>query len=77
MLRNPECVNQAKLEGKDAHKAVEHSRGTATVETAACDSLAISLYGNTVVLTDAKGNTATDLKAKNGVVHVIDSVLMP
>jgi uncharacterized surface protein with fasciclin (FAS1) repeats len=34
-----------------------------------------------VILTDEKGNTSTvvaaDLKAGNGVVHVIDSVVLP
>lgn len=37
--------------------------------------------GGTVTLTDAAGNTATvtqtDIDASNGVIHVIDSVLMP
>ena len=37
--------------------------------------------GDNVVLRDAAGNTATvtmtDIDASNGVVHVIDTVLMP
>lgn len=71
----------AKLKAKDVLRAIEDSGGTATVETVAGGSLEVSLDGETVVITDAQGNTAnvtaTDLKAKNGVVHVIDSVLMP
>ena len=43
--------------------------------------LVASLDGNRVLLTDAKGGkasvTATDLAAGNGVVHVVDRVLMP
>jgi uncharacterized surface protein with fasciclin (FAS1) repeats len=39
------------------------------------------MSGGNVILTDAKGGTATvtqaDVKQSNGVVHVIDSVLMP
>ena len=41
----------------------------------------VELNGDKVILTDAKGGkatvTATDLKGSNGVVHVIDTVLMP
>lgn len=44
-------------------------------------TLTAALDGDKVVLTDAAGNkstvTATDVAASNGVVHVIDTVLMP
>lgn len=44
-------------------------------------TLTATLDGDTVVLTDAAGNkarvTQTDVDASNGVVHVIDKVLMP
>lgn len=74
-------VVPAKLMAKDVLQAVKDSGGTASVETVAGGSLQVSLDGETVVITDAQGNTAkvtaTDLKAKNGVVHVIDTVLMP
>lgn len=44
-------------------------------------TLTATLDGGNVVLTDAAGNTATvtatDIDASNGVVHVIDTVLMP
>jgi len=43
--------------------------------------LAVFMDGKNVILTDSKGGkstaTSTDLKASNGVVHVIDTVLMP
>ncbi|GAB5349822.1 fasciclin domain-containing protein [Alteriqipengyuania sp. 357] len=43
--------------------------------------LTATLEGGNVVLTDAAGNTATvtqtDIDASNGVIHVIDTVLMP
>jgi uncharacterized surface protein with fasciclin (FAS1) repeats len=43
--------------------------------------LTATLDGDKVVLTDSKGGTATviakDLMATNGVLHVIDTVLMP
>lgn len=44
-------------------------------------TLTATLEGGNVVLTDAAGNTATvtatDVDASNGVIHVIDTVLMP
>jgi uncharacterized surface protein with fasciclin (FAS1) repeats len=55
---------------------------TQTVETVQGEELTIEVAGDgTATITDAAGNTvnitATDLKAKNGVVHVIDGVLSP
>ena len=39
------------------------------------------MQGDNVVVTDAKGNNATvttaDVYQKNGVIHVVDKVLMP
>jgi len=39
------------------------------------------MQGDLVVVTDTKGNTATvttaDVYQKNGVIHVVDHVLMP
>jgi uncharacterized surface protein with fasciclin (FAS1) repeats len=43
--------------------------------------LTASIEDGKVVLTDEKGGkatvTATDLKASNGIIHVIDAVLLP
>ena len=43
--------------------------------------ITVNVDGSTVSLTDAKGNTVnvtqTDIEASNGVIHVIDAVLMP
>jgi len=55
---------------------------TQTVKTLQGEDITITVNSNgTATVTDANGNvaniTATDLKAKNGVVHVIDSVLLP
>jgi uncharacterized surface protein with fasciclin (FAS1) repeats len=45
------------------------------------ESLTVNVRGGTVTLTDAKGGTATvtkaDIKTTNGVVHSVDTVLMP
>jgi uncharacterized surface protein with fasciclin (FAS1) repeats len=55
--------------------------GSATLTTVQGGTLTARADGGNVTLTDGKGNTATvttaDLKGSNGVVHVIDTVLMP
>ncbi len=51
------------------------------VETLGGGTLTAMVQDGSVVLTDAAGNTstvtATDVMASNGIVHVIDTVLMP
>ena len=55
--------------------------GGATLTTVNGATLTATVEGGNVILTDAAGNTATvtqtDIDASNGVVHVIDAVLMP
>jgi len=62
-------------------KAIEAGGGKATFKTVAGGTLTASKSGDTVVLTDAKGGTArvtiADVNQSNGVIHVIDTVLMP
>ena len=52
-----------------------------TIDTVGGGTLKATLDGSNVVLTDATGGTATvtatDVEASNGVIHVIDTVLMP
>ena len=61
--------------------AIKKDNGKAEVTTVNGAKLTASLKGDKVILTDAKGGistvTATDLKGSNGVIHVIDTVLMP
>lgn len=65
----------------DVVQLVNDGGGEASVDTVGGGALTISLDGETVVITDAAGNTANvvqaDVAASNGVVHVIDGVLMP
>jgi uncharacterized surface protein with fasciclin (FAS1) repeats len=61
--------------------AIKKGNGKAEVTTVNGAKLTASLKDDKVILTDAKGGistvTATDLKGSNGVIHVIDTVLMP
>ncbi len=61
--------------------AIKTGMGKVTLTTVAGGKLTAMLQAGKVVLTDEKGGkstvTATDLKGTNGVVHVIDTVLMP
>ena len=60
---------------------IKAAGGKAELTTVQGGKLVASVDGGRVVLTDAKGGkatvTATDLVAGNGVVHVVDRVLMP
>lgn len=62
-------------------KAIQDGKGKVTVKTVSGGSLTASLDNGKVVLTDENGRTstvvATDLKAGNGVVHVINTVVLP
>lgn len=69
------------LTAADVLKAIEAGGGKAVLTTVAGEKLTATVEGGKVVLTDAKGGkstvTATDLKGSNGVIHVIDTVVMP
>ena len=63
-------------------KQIQANGGSATLTTVQGGTLTATADGKGgIVLTDAKGGTAkvvaADLRQSNGVVHVIDSVLMP
>ena len=62
-------------------KAIIDGKGKVVVKTVSGGTLIASLKEGKVILTDEKGGkatvVATDLKARNGVVHVIDTVLIP
>ena len=60
---------------------IKKGGGTATLKTVQGEDLTASMSGDNIVLTDAKGGTATITTANvyqsNGVIHVIDTVLLP
>jgi len=69
------------LDAKSVMSAIKKGNGKAELTTVAGGMLTAMVENGKVVLVDASGGksivTATDLKASNGVIHVIDSVLMP
>jgi uncharacterized surface protein with fasciclin (FAS1) repeats len=62
-------------------KAIEAGNGSAKLKTVSGGTLTASLKDGKVILTDENGKTSTvvaaDLKSGNGVVHVIDAVVLP
>jgi uncharacterized surface protein with fasciclin (FAS1) repeats len=72
----PGRVNAAQLT-----KLIRDGGGTATLTTVQGGQLKASLMGSRIMLTDAKGGTAhvvtANVNASNGVIHAIDSVVMP
>lgn len=65
----------------DLVQAITDNGGTYTVTTVNGAALTASIVDGNVILTDAAGGTATvtatDIDASNGVVHLIDTVVMP
>ena len=74
-------VVSGKMMAADVIAAIKAGGGEAVLETIQGGNLTASLDGDRVKLVDAKGNisyvTSTNLSGNNGVVHVIDNVLMP
>lgn len=69
------------LDAKTVLNAISKGNGKAVVTTVAGGKLSASIEDGKVVLTDENGGkatvTATDLNGTNGVIHVIDAVLLP
>ena len=62
-------------------KAIQANGGSLSLTTVSGNKLVASIKQGKVTLTDEKGNSATvvaaDLTATNGVIHVIDAVVLP
>ncbi len=69
------------MDAKKIMKAIKKGKGKATFNTVSGDILTASMSGKNVVLMDEKGGMATvtiaNVRQSNGVIHVIDKVLMP
>jgi len=74
-------VVMGKMDSKSIMKAIKKGNGKAMFKTVAGGMLTASMNGNTLVLTDEKGGmsrvTIADVRQSNGVIHVVDTVLMP
>jgi uncharacterized surface protein with fasciclin (FAS1) repeats len=74
-------VVPGKIDAKMLMKMMEDGKGTTTFKTVAGGSLTAKTSGGKVMITDEKGGTATvtiaDVMQSNGVIHVIDKVLLP
>ncbi|WP_417595362.1 fasciclin domain-containing protein [Parasphingorhabdus sp.] len=74
-------VVAGKLTAADVVKAITDAGGTATLTTVQGGELKASLNGDSVILEDAAGGKSTviltDVEASNGVIHAINSVIMP
>jgi uncharacterized surface protein with fasciclin (FAS1) repeats len=74
-------VVAGKLTARELTDMVKATGGRAELKTVSGGTLAVSLKGRTLVVMDEAGQTASvqtaDVLQKNGVVHVINRVLMP
>ena len=74
-------VVAGEFKAADVVKAIKASDGAFRIKTVSGNILTASINNGSVILTDENGNvsavTATDVDASNGVIHVIDSVVLP
>ncbi|MCW5961128.1 MAG: fasciclin domain-containing protein [Pyrinomonadaceae bacterium] len=74
-------VVPGKLDAAAVAKAIKDGNGKATVKTVQGEELTATMEGDSVIITDAKGGkskvTIADVMQSNGVIHVVDTVLMP
>lgn len=74
-------VVAGRLSAKDIAAKIKAGKGKATLTTVEGGTLTAMMKGGKLILTDEKGGMSTvaikDVFHKNGVIHVIDTVLMP
>ncbi len=74
-------VVAGRMTSKDIMAAIKAGGGKAMLTTVQGEPLTASMMGGKLMLTDAEGGMATvsikDVMQSNGVIHVVDTVLMP
>lgn len=74
-------VIAGKFMAADVVKAIQDGVGKVTLETVSGDKITVTMKDKNVILKDENGNysiiSTTDLEGSNGVIHVIDSVVLP
>jgi len=74
-------VVAGKLDSKELSRLIKEGNGKAALKTVAGGTLWASMKGNKIILTDEKGGmamvTIKNVYQSNGVIHVIDHVVLP
>lgn len=74
-------VVPGRVDAATLSRQVRAGGGKATLATVSGGKLTVTMRGNDVVVTDSTGNaavvTTADVHQSNGVIHVVDKVLMP
>ena len=74
-------VVAGKVDAAALTKMIADGKGTASIKTVAGGTLTAKTAGGKVMITDEKGGSATvtiaDVSQSNGVIHVVDKVLLP
>ena len=77
-LSRSRCSNST---AKDLMSKVKDGNGKATLKTVEGEDLTVTQDGSSLTITDAKGDkamvTIANVMQSNGVIHVIDTVLLP
>ena len=74
-------VVAGKWNASDIAKAIKDGKGKATIKTVSGGTLIAWMKGKDLYISDESGNkakvTIADVNQSNGVIHVIDTVLLP
>ena len=74
-------VVAGRIDSRVLVERIRAGKGSTTLTTVQGEPLTVAMRGDAVVVTDSKGHAATvttaDVYQKNGVIHVVDAVLMP
>ncbi|MDA6068878.1 fasciclin domain-containing protein [Flavobacterium sp. AC] len=74
-------VVAGKMNASDIAKAIKAGKGKATFKTVSGGTLTAWMKGKDLYITDESGNNAkvtiADVNQSNGVIHVVDTVLLP
>ena len=74
-------VVPGKLNSWDLMKMIKEGNGSATLTTVQGDAITAKKNGDAIMITDENGGTANvtipDVNQSNGVIHVVDKVLLP
>ena len=74
-------VVAGKMNAADIAKAIQLGNGKAMLKTVSGETLTAWMQGKDLYITDESGNkakvTIADVNQSNGVIHVIDTVLLP